>query len=1568
MSYRHATGTKLMGVERGVLADGIEFEEARAHGRQNVVVDARAYLVQRWRVDQQRAIAGGDPYAQFDTVSALRAISEMEIVQELDGLRGFTPTELEALRPYLTVHSSRDTTVGFSAQRRVIQVYTSEEKADRLRVLDASLIAIGSVVRIHQPGMEPEYAMVRGRNYGGIVTLDRQLQNEYEMDQATVSVELRHPININTADIRTLVAVFTGLRTWWDREPANASNQGGNSGRSGNAVSQEEAATLAALIHGYEDEYGHPIRQFQDFRELMDKAVADGVITERDKYSILLNARNPNDPRLISSTQPFIYRSHDIFTLETSAVINNLDGVPVATYRVREVVELSPPTQVARGFDSQYDFQRQVWRGLGYKVDSWPNYVELWERTGDLRYWPDMSADTGNQGTLRLGTGQIESSTDTNIGGGGRGNGRRRGRQRNYDHFTARRGILPTDQYGAFEVWPDGVGFQGQAITVQAQGQNIVLDPDNAERDIRAGQIEFWFKPQWEDRGSDHYLFDLGENADLFHQNRISLFYDSDNQQLVLRCADATLEATAAEVRYSIDSGRFQNDVWYHISGFWYGTNFGEMALMVDGQPVGTFEHRTADGQVRVTRLSDDIGAEEAFIPVDDTDGFPAEGVLIIGAEAIHYTALASGGFQFTPYEEFAQEPEPDENGDPNEPAAEPTLPLWMRTGRGARGTQATAHVAGSPVVVYGFTSEVLPAHPQTEVGIYQGGASVSEGGFGDNTFQVMVLPGTGGAGGGGAPGGGGGGGGGGGDSGVFLQAPPIPPALTADGDKFEVETTENFPDSGFLILFYEDTSGSADPGAGGGADPGGGGGGDSGVLLPQDPEPDSNPGQDGDDGNGGGAGGGGSSTFVYEFVYYSSKTDTEFENLQRGLYGTDAQEFLPGTGVYLVSVAADNPLPEQYAPGGWIQVDYEWFRYDQLDTMEGKWYFVKTVGVTDELGDSEPDEDDGSGGSGGGIPGGDRQGSGNGGTPGAGPGGDSGALLPQDQPKGDENPGQDGGGEGEGGGEEGPDAGSTDGKRDFTFRAEARTLLAAHEAGAKIIPIFRTERPVSGRFDETTILFRQPQSDTKEAAVVEWSFTVPEPTFDTIPMGSGSSGSSGGGSGGGIPGGTRQGEGGSGGGSPGGSNGDSGVLLPQDPGAPAAPAAPQGDPWHLVAFTDWVENQFMAEGTRLLKFPSGELPARIQPDIQIGADLGGKVTTGVIDELRLSAWGRRRMEVRGLIADLDEEATEIPLVQRVNGEGPGVVASGGGNQQPSPGANPGEPAPPPPNWIAPDLPDDGGLVKIGDEVIGYRTTRVEDGTVRWIEGAERGMLGTEAGPIPLGSTATFLYYIDVTTTTEGGDSAKSQIGATNVQGFASDGYIRIGDEILGYSRVDRQAGFIMPERAEDSQGLFRGAFGTEARSYDSGELIIGQPYRYYDRYAERADAPEMAHGAMLFAAKDAFWTRVTWDGELPDPAYHQIRVLVRVDGVPAWDAEPTNEPGGLYQFTDAMAQNVLNVQGDTVEVRVFFEYRPGAHERVGSGPDQYTRPGWKQSPILHQLRVEYREPVVIRHREELIR
>jgi len=99
---------------------------------------------------------------------------------------------------------------------------------------------------------------------------------------------------------------------------------------------------------------------------------------------------------------------------------------------------------------------------------------------------------------------------------------------------------------------------------------------------------------------------------------------------------------------------------------------------------------------------------------------------------------------------------------------------------------------------------------------------------------------------------------------------------------------------------------------------------------------------------------------------------------------------------------------------------------------------------------------------------------------------------------------------------------------------------------------------------------------------------------------------------------------------------------------------------------------------------------------------------------------------------------------------------------------------------------------------------------------------------------------VRVTTTT---------IGGTDVNGFASDGYVRIGDEILGYTRVDRQSGFVMPERAEDSAGLFRGAFGTEAQSFDSGELIIGQPYRFYDRFAERADAPEMAHGAMLWGA-----------------------------------------------------------------------------------------------------------------------
>jgi hypothetical protein len=99
------------------------------------------------------------------------------------------------------------------------------------------------------------------------------------------------------------------------------------------------------------------------------------------------------------------------------------------------------------------------------------------------------------------------------------------------------------------------------------------------------------------------------------------------------------------------------------------------------------------------------------------------------------------------------------------------------------------------------------------------------------------------------------------------------------------------------------------------------------------------------------------------------------------------------------------------------------------------------------------------------------------------------------------------------------------------------------------------------------------------------------------------------------------------------------------------------------------------------------------------------------------------------------------------------------------------------------------------------------------------------------------------------------------------------------------------------------------------------------------------------------------------------VRILARVDGRPAWNADPTNEPGGLYEFTDSGDIGELGLQGDTIEIRVYFDWKSGAFQVEGGEMEtQSTSRYWKASGKLRRLEIEYRQPVVIRHREELVR
>jgi len=136
--------------------------------------------------------------------------------------------------------------------------------------------------------------------------------------------------------------------------------------------------------------------------------------------------------------------------------------------------------------------------------------------------------------------------------------------------------------------------------------QNLKLASGN----IDPGQIEFWFKPIWPDGlTGDFHLFDMVSNFEEY-QNRLSLkvnrtgvetlvsYLVMRNTDSVLRDADISTvaEANVSEIRVPVTTSRSMTDrillesnAWHHVRMYWKGSNYGEMALFVDGRLVGSY-------------------------------------------------------------------------------------------------------------------------------------------------------------------------------------------------------------------------------------------------------------------------------------------------------------------------------------------------------------------------------------------------------------------------------------------------------------------------------------------------------------------------------------------------------------------------------------------------------------------------------------------------------------------------------------------------------------------------------------------------------------------------------------------------------------------------------------------------------------------------------------------------------------------------------------------------------------------------------------------------------------------
>jgi hypothetical protein len=140
-------------------------------------------------------------------------------------------------------------------------------------------------------------------------------------------------------------------------------------------------------------------------------------------------------------------------------------------------------------------------------------------------------------------------------------------------------------------------------------------------------------------------------------------------------------------------------------------------------------------------------------------------------------------------------------------------------------------------------------------------------------------------------------------------------------------------------------------------------------------------------------------------------------------------------------------------------------------------------------------------------------------------------------------------------------------------------------------------------------------------------------------------------------------------------------------------------------------------------------------------------------------------------------------------------------------------------------------------------------------------------------------------------------------------------------------------------------------------DLLVDLPFRPHDQYAPGAWSYE---GVFFQTARElggAYVTKVDWDETLPTP-FCEVKVAVRLDGAPSWDADPADAPGlagRLYLFDDPQEDNEVMLRANRVELRVYLTFKPGA----------FYEDAWKRGPSVGAVRVHYRQAMQSLRREE---
>jgi hypothetical protein len=1478
-------------------------------------------------------------------------------------------------------------------------------KTCRLEVDEARWFAPGTTVRITD-GQTTELAIVQ-RMENGAVHLMEALANDYFVGQAQLQALARRPVNVNTASAEVLELLFTNL-----------SVTGVN-----DRITRDEARALAEVViesrpfEGFEDFVLRLVLPAAGLQALpKDAPVVPAVFAQGgtlidpwDAIALHANALNANDSMLSYSTMPLAFTTRDVFRLSARAVVNAPSGVERVT-ALREQVELvTPQRELMQIWARQEDFDEAA--RLDLEAPWWttgPNATA--RRDGDfprIRVWPGAQGTASPPSRLLAHLGVHAQQ----LFGGGAG-GANPAAGTTVDPTTLPFGgtvAASRDDNGWAALWPsrapDNIGTQvrnvmhfdhetrdpegrflpDETIVKSASGNDVNwVDPNANPALLGAFNFSLWFRPR--ELTPNQTLFDLGRTS--LETDRVQLFFDGVD--LVLRVFDGPGDhvgtagfTECGEVRYSIASGNnspgIPVDTWMHVALDVRGTRGNQMSMLVDGRAFGV---RT----MGLTRLSGPLADSATTITVESTEGFGGNGaqvVLRIGNELIE--AIVTGPRSFDARwntttmfgGRLARVPFDLENAPNDLGAAEGGILQNTRT----------SHAANTPVELYGYASAFTSNLPsgggslRTDLGVWTVGRMVGVVGgqspLGDPiSVQALLFP---------IPLGDGLDGN---SSANALLIDPVDVGVTSS----QLASAFNRNGGGYAALIQKGEGRTVN---GTGATP---------QTVTNLVTPNGAP------------------LFGVELIRYGTVTETgtgiSLQIAQRNalpsIYTPSTPRafvasWLPGitnnagvrirdlldwqTFVVPISIPDSGggsatgfptPIPgfsefAQLGGANSVVANTEWVRYDDLRpghlirrdplALTRLRDSLTLLNLPDDI--SAPTLPPPAGG-GGSIPGA------GGGVPASvlapGPSTASGTSTAFASSAAAASPSSNSAQGGQGLANWQAIWGVADddswpvtraARSAFQFRGVFGTFTHAHPTGTPLLPVWRVpdhgaslnnnsgitipeyfngrslNSGIPGRFD--SVFAMEPQTGAPgwplrvhrsfrpfQYVVYTWDRVVADPPSataaagriarfedDDIFL-----------------------------------RGQAPIYVAFDSPAPAPIASGTGSATQNSQTTVLDSRQF----ARVLKHPTGERPREVDR-VFVGSNLrGAEVTSAVVDEIAFGAtvFGGAvgRAEQGGqlvLINDVPPGPTQITVAQNTLRLGLGDFVSL---------VNPLGP-----------LPQRPGLARIGEEIVCYDTFDSSNGTFNIPPGG-RGLLGTLEASHELGQTVTLLDAFAVSSLAANISADDSTLPLQTVDGFPFQGTVLVGNELVHYTRIVGGA-LEMPRRSSEpgrldgkAGAMFRGRFGTQPSGHTFGAPVVLFPFRYWDRWSERADAPELAYFGLSVDQPSAFFKSAFFVQEEPSAGAARVEVLQRLvrrgRPAPPWDGDPTTTPG-LSQLTlgaERDSGHPIGDQADLIEWRAHVRYNAGAFDALNGASH-----GWKQTPRLKVFGVEYMAPSAVLRR-----